>query len=250
MHTTSRTPVERRHSPRVGVSGNALIHAATSVVRCQLVNVSTASALLRSTESAALELPVGTRVVIDLHLDAGDTRWIRLHGHVQRLVDEASLCVVFDTITPQFEDLVADEVLASLEGEHHPRALVVDADCERRTHISHALTGAGCLAVEVATPLEAILAIEQSRAHLAVVLISERAASSAGSLMSYLREVHPAIRLVTIADRALGEHDGPGWLFVNQPDLGLQVRRILAAHPIPGWVVSKRPPVAPGAIPG
>ena len=226
MQPAPPAPFERRHTPRVNVSGNAIVHAAAQVVRCDIVNLSMGGVLLRSTENVAIGLPVGSPVVVELHLDAEHSEWIRLRGHVHRH-DQARLCVSFHHISPQFEDLMGDEVLAVLEGERSPRVLVVDLSPERRAKVALELRSAGCVVIEVATPLDAIAAIEQSQAHIELALVSEWPAGIEGALMAFLRDVHPEIELATIADRPRGVHDRVGFLFANQAVLGRQLGPLL-----------------------
>jgi CheY-like chemotaxis protein len=221
---------ERRRTPRMNVSGNAVVHAAQGVVRCQLVNLSAGGALLRSTEEAGHAVALDASVLIDLHLDARRTAWIHLRGHVQRIAGAADFCVVFHDVTPQFEDLVGDEILAGIEGEARPRALIVDADPSRRAQLAEALARSGCNVVEATAPLDAIATIEQSKAHIAVVLVRAPEASAPDPLTVFLREAHPEIELAVIADRADGGRDRPGWLFTEQADFGVQVRRLIARH--------------------
>jgi hypothetical protein len=227
MPPAPSAPFERRHTPRVNVSGNAIVHAAAQVVRCDIVNLSMGGVLLRSTENVAIGVPFGAPVTVELHLDAEHSAWFRLRGHVHRLDQAAGLCVSFHHISPQFEDLMGDEVLAVLEGERSPRVLVVDLSPERRAKVAQELRSAGCVVVEVATPLDAIAAIEQSKAHIELALVSEWPAGTEGALMAFLRDVHPEIELATIADRPRGAHDQAGFLFANQAVLGGQIGPLL-----------------------
>jgi hypothetical protein len=229
--------VERRHTARVSVSGNAIVHAATGVIRCQILDLSMGGARFRSTEELAIALDLGTLVRIDVHLDARDTAWTHLRGHIHRVVDGVSFCVAFHRISAEFEDLVEDEVLAGLEADQRPMALIVDLTTDRRARIEVALRTAGCSVIAMTTPLDAIAVIEQSRAHISLVLVSERVAHATRALTRFLREVHPAIKLAIIADRPPGTLDQTGWLFADQPDLGLQLRRLIAGRATPQWTL-------------
>jgi hypothetical protein len=228
--------VERRRTPRVSVSGHAVVHAASTVVRCQIVDLSMGGARFQSTDLAPPELAVGAFVQVDLHLDGANTAWRHLRSHVQRIETGSMFCVAFDDIDAQFEDIVEDEVLAGLEGERMPRAVVVDLQLTRRARIAAALRIAGCSAVEASTPLDAITLIEQSKAHVALVLISERIAGEADPLIGFLRDEHPDIELVVIADRPSGARDRSGWLYADQPNLGLQLRRLVGVRHPPAWL--------------
>jgi hypothetical protein len=221
---------ERRRWSRVGVCGKAVVHGATSLLRCDIVNVSTGGALLRASDACGDLLVAGAVVAVDLHLDAADTAWLHVRGEVRRLDDPRQIAVEFLAVTPQLEDLIGDEVLAGLEGELRAQVVVVEQVIGRRVRVALALRGLGCHVLEVATPLDAISVIEQSRAHIGLVLVGERAAEAVGSLSTYLRGEHPEIDLVTIADRPPGGRDRRGWLYADQADLGVQLRRLMGAH--------------------
>jgi CheY-like chemotaxis protein len=218
--------VDRRHAPRASVSGNAIVHAITGVARCDIVNISIGGVLLRATESAGLHF--GHPVIVELHLDATDTEWIHLRGHVQRIDDGGAFGVSFHHVSPQFEDIMGDEVLAALECDRRPHVLLIDLSPTRRGSVAAALRDAGCIVVEALTPLDAIAAVEQSRSHIEMALVGDEwTGSSKGALTAYLRHVHPEIELVTIADRPRGRRDRAGWVFANQRDLERQIRPLL-----------------------
>ena len=124
---------------------------------------------------------------------------------------------------------MGDEVLAALESERRPRVLVVDLSSARRARIAVALRSVGCATIEVGTPLDAIVAVEQSRAHIELALVSEWPAGLKGALMAYLRSAHPEIGLASIEDRSRGAHDRAGCLFANQPHLERQIRTLVAS---------------------
>jgi CheY-like chemotaxis protein len=220
---------ERRHTPRATVRGNAIVHAAASVARCDIINLSMGGVLLQSTETVENRLAPGSRVIVELHVDAIDTEWIRLHGHVHRLDEKGSFCVSFQDISPQFEDVMGDQVLAALESERLPRVLVVDLHSARRAKIAAALRCSGCAVIEVRTPLDAIAAVEQSRAHIELALVSEWPAGTDGALMTYLHDAHPGIGLATISNHPRGAHGRSGYLFANQPDLERQIASLVEA---------------------
>jgi CheY-like chemotaxis protein len=215
---------ERRRTPRVQARGNVVVHAAGGVARCAIVNLSMGGVLLHAGEQRpALALAEG--VALDVHLDGRDTAWLRTRGRVHR-IDRDAFCVIFDDVSAAFEDAVEDEVLAEIESELRPRALVVDASDERAARLAAGLRLAGCEVRVAASPLEAIWWLEQSRAHVAITVISELA--SAGSLMSFLRDMHPGVVRAAIGDRPVGIGDEIERVFTDQPDLGDQLRRLVA----------------------
>jgi hypothetical protein len=224
---------ERRRTPRVRARGNVVVHAAGGVVRCEIIDLSLGGVLLRCADP--WQPTVSTEMVaVDVHLDGRDTAWLQARGRVQR-VDVEAFCVVFEGVSAALEDAVEDEVLAELEGALRPRAVVVDASAERAERLATGLGTAGCEVRIVASPLEAIWWLEQSRAHIAIVLVSEP--RSAGTLMSFLRDMHPGVVRAAIGDRPPGVTDDLERVFTDQPDLGRQLRRLVARVLAPPWAV-------------
>jgi hypothetical protein len=223
---------ERRRTPRVQARGNVVVHAAAGPARCAIVNLSMGGVLLHGGEAQRPEVAMAEVVVVDVHLDGRETAWLRTQGRIQRIEADA-FCVIFDGVSAAFEDAVEDEVLAEIESELRPRALVVDASEQRAERLAAGLRTAGCEVRIVASPLEAIWWLEQSRAHVAIVLVSEP--RSAGSLMSFLRDMHPGVVRAAVGDRPAGGGDDLERVFTDQPDLGCQMRRLVGRVLTPAW---------------
>jgi hypothetical protein len=208
----------------VQARGNVIVHAAGGPSRCAIVNLSMGGVLLHTGDQRPA-VALAEAVAIDIHLDGQDTAWLRTRGRVHR-IDPDAFCVTFDDVGAAFEDAVADEVLAEIESELRPRALIVDARHERAARLMAGLRQAGCDVRVAASPLEAIWWLEQSRAHVAIAVVSELA--SAGSLMSFLRDMHPGVVRAAIGDGPVGIGDGIERVFTDQPDLGDQLRRLVS----------------------
>jgi CheY-like chemotaxis protein len=108
--------------------------------------------------------------------------------------------VVFDGVSPEFEDLVEDEILDELDAARTPRVLVVDRSVPRRRRLAAALRRAGCRPLEASTPLEAIEIIEACHDHLRAAAISSTLTQTGGpELAQFLADSHAGIRIAVIA---------------------------------------------------
>jgi CheY-like chemotaxis protein len=190
---------DRRHYPRAQVGGSALIHAPDAVVRCEITNLSVHGALLRPLLAPGTTLAPGTPVSVDLH-PVGSRSWIGQRGQVRRCAGRgAPLAIAFDHVSPEFEDMVEDEVLDELEATRSPRVLVVDRDDQRRGRAAAALRSAGCSPLEASTPLAAIELVEASHDHLAAAAIAVDLTQTGGrELAQFLVDTHPGIRIAVL----------------------------------------------------
>jgi CheY-like chemotaxis protein len=169
------------------------------VVRCEISDLSSHGALLRPSLPPGIEVRPGMPVSVDLHL-AGTRSWLGQRGRVRRCDGpSAPLAIVFDAVTPEFEDLVEDEILDELDAAHTPRVLVVDRSLPRRRRLAAALRSAGALPLEASTPLEAIDMIEACHDHLAAAAISSTLTQTGGpELAQFLADSHAGIRIGVI----------------------------------------------------
>lgn len=201
--------VERRRTHRVDVMGNAVVHGAKAVGRGRLVNLSTGGACLELVDDALVDvLRIGLGLELELHVDAARGRWYLQRG-VVRHIDRRRrrIGVAFLAVTPQVEDLVEDEILAEFEAADTVRVVVLDGVTSRRERVSAALRRAGCIVIDVETPLDALAAIEQSRAHISIVAVAEGLTQTDGAeVMAYLSDVHPGVQLAVITARADDVH--------------------------------------------
>jgi hypothetical protein len=130
-------------------------------------------------------------------------------------------------VPADFEDLVQDELLSALECAQLPRILLVDSARVRRGRVAAAFRATGCHVIEVSSPLEAIVEIDQSRLHLwAVVIADTELASDAEDLRRFFGETHPTVPVIDVGRR--DRVPGTTSLSVDGiPDLALQVFRLV-----------------------
>jgi CheY-like chemotaxis protein len=92
-----------------------------------------------------------------------------------------------------------------------PLVLVVDHEPSRRQRLADAVRHAGGHAVEAATPLEAIVAVERGARAVTAVAVADRLTQTHGDeLVGFLTEVHPELRLAVIGERAGAGDVSPG----------------------------------------
>jgi hypothetical protein len=94
--------------------------------------------------------------------------------------------------------------------------------------VAAAFRAIGCVVIEVRSPLEAIVAIDQSRLHLwGVVIADTEIASRADELREFLSTTHPQVPLIIV-----GERDRVHGSWVNsthRSSLALQIDNLLGA---------------------
>lgn len=188
---------ERRRHYRAGFEAGALVHAASIVIRGRTVDLSLGGVRIRRIDESTPCPAVGSAAMIELELGR---RWVAQDGRIVRCaIDE--IIVQFAPLAAEVEDLIEDEVLASIEATRRPRAIVVDPSAERRHKVAERLREAGCEPYEAATPLDAIGLLEQPRNHISAVAIAQTLTQTGGDeLCDFVAETNPGIKLALLAD--------------------------------------------------
>ena len=224
----SPAPRERRNSGRVQSTGTAVVHGSFAA-HARILDLAIGGVSLQIDHAAPLP-DVGAPVRLDVRLD-GAGRWLHLSGSVARVEacgSGAALVIELLVVPPDFEDLVQDELLSALECAHVPRVLLVDGARGRRELVAAAFRAIGYHVIEVSSPLEAIVEIDQSRLHLwAVVIADTKLASQADDLRAFLGETHPEVPLIDVGQGTC--RTGRTSLSVGDiPDLAWQVGNLAA----------------------
>lgn len=193
---------ERRHSGRVESSGTVIVHGEPAIHgRVLDVAVGGLNVLV---ERATTTPGPGTFVRLALRFD-GSGSWLHLTGSVVRIDAcgaASALVIKLLDVPPDFEDLVQDEIVFALECAQRRHLLLVDAARGRRELVAAAFRATGCVVIEVSSPLEAIVAIDQSRLHLWGVVIADTAiASRADELREFLSTTYPQVPLIVVSER-------------------------------------------------
>lgn len=221
---------ERRHGGRVASSGTAVVRAGALSMRARIVDLAAGGICVLADTTAASSLLVGTHVQLDIRVDGVGGGWLHLLGRIERVDARAlasAIVIELDAVPPDFEDLVQDELLAALECAQTPHVLVVDADRCRRDLVASAFRDTGCHVIEATSPLEAIIALDESKLHPWAVVIAETDFDlRADELRSFLREAYPCLPLIAIGER--GRTRSTTCLSVDRiPDLALQVHDLV-----------------------
>ena len=183
----------------------------------------------REVPRAAPRWPCGVHVQLAIRVDGIGGGWLSLLGRIERIDARAlasAIVIELDAVPPDFEDLVQDELLAALECAQTPHVLVVDADRGRRDLVAGAFRDTGCHVIETTSPLEAVMALDESKLHPWAVVIAETDSVRTDELRSFLREAYPCLPLIAIGER--GRTRSTACLSVDGiPDLALQVHALV-----------------------
>lgn len=223
MSTIESPPVERRSSVRISPKGSVVVLAGEHVEPGRVANLSS-SGLLAITSGSPSEISVGAEVEIELRLDAGSSEWLRLAGRVVR-VDGRAIAFAFAAGSEPFAQLISASVSASGEHQLAWSVVLIDAAAERRGRLAEAFRTAGCVVVEVSTPLEAIVRLGESPFEPELVAIGDSLPSSvAGDLRSFIEREHPRAKLVTVGDDVVAPPGPSCWLSASDEDGDLPAR--------------------------
>lgn len=220
--------MERRRSVRISPKGSVVVLAGEHVEPGRVVNISSGG-MLAITAGRPPKLSLGAEVEIELRLDAGRSEWLRLAGRVLR-IDGRALAVAFADGSEPFSQLMSASVSASGEHQLAWSVVLIDAAAERRGRLAEAFRAAGCVVVEVSTPLEAIVRLGESPFEPELVAIGDSLPSSVSDdLRSFIEREHPRAKLVTIGDDVIAPPGPSRWLSASDEDgdLPARIREIL-----------------------
>ena len=171
-------------------------------MRYLVENLSTGGALL----TGGPLLSVGERLSVRIHLERRSLGPLR--ATMVRAVDGVSVGVAFVGLSVEDEDVIQQTILEALEANARGarprcRALVVDGSLQARQQLQRDLTQLGHGVISAATPLEAMMRLEDPMANFDVVLVDLRFASIDGlALLRYLIDTHPRTRRVLMSGEA------------------------------------------------
>jgi hypothetical protein len=185
----------RRHAQRVDTEGTAVVRLLARRIGARVVDLSARGVRLRFAPGVDLGALDGARVVVEIRLDGVRSTWLRFGGTIRRV--DASLgevVIVFWSIPTDFEDLVQDELIAALESDAAPRALLVDTDRHRRSTLARAFGAAGWRVAEVGAPLEALSVLDESKNHFSLIAIADTIPAFIGEeFRAFVADVHPEL---------------------------------------------------------
>lgn len=230
---TSEARPERRRDQRISPKGTVIVRAPsveTYLLRGRIANLSR-NGLSMTTRTTAPERLLGARVELSLRLDARESSWFDLGARILR-INASSMAMAFDAVPSAFVQIVDETVTRSLRNDRMLSIVLVDATTERRAAMAEGFRFAGCTVVEVATPLEAIVRLGESRFEPDLVAIADSLpATISEEMRRFVEAEHPGTRLVAIGDAATAPEGLALWLSSANPnaDLATRIRRVLVS---------------------
>jgi len=181
---------------RVTARGRVAIHG-DGYGRGKILDLSRTGLLFRIAGPSA-DYRDGDRVGLELRFDGADGGWWQMVGRIVRVVG-SQIAIAFEQVPTDFADWLHAEGVAAVEAKRIDQVLVVDPFRARRAEVSRALRATGHSVHEVATPLEAIAQLGESRYHPQIVAIADTVpASIANDLRAHVRSEHGELELLRI----------------------------------------------------
>jgi CheY-like chemotaxis protein len=229
--TNHNTELQRRRDPRIRPKGTVILRIGTYIMRGRISNLSLGG-VATATRTTAPERFLGNMAEVDLRLDGQRASWLRLQGHVVR-IQARSIALRLDGAPPSFARVLDQAVTASHNNDQRLSVLLVDSLPVRRSAMSEAFRAAGCIVLDVSTPLEAIVRLGESDFEPNLVAVADSMPLAiSDELRRFVEAEHPRARLVTIGDaiHAIDAPTGLGqWLSAANPadDLAARIRTVL-----------------------
>jgi hypothetical protein len=220
---------ERRRSVRISPKGTVIVLAGEDTCRCRIVNLCHGGILVAAPVKAGDVFFAGRSLEIELRLDGKDSRWLRMSGRIVR-VQGTSIAMEFDKVSLEFIQLIEDSLGASYGRGRILSVISVDATAGRRAPIAEAFRAAGCIVVEVTTPLEAIVRLGELEFEPDLIVIADSTPNSTSNdLRRFIEQEHPHAKLVTVGDDLINPGAQNRWLSSADPssDMVSRVRRLL-----------------------
>jgi CheY-like chemotaxis protein len=226
--TNDNTGQERRRDPRIHPKGTVILRTGTYIVRGRISNLSR-SGVATATRSTAPERFLGGKADVDLRLDGQGATWLRLQGQIVR-IGSNSIALRLDVVPPSFTRIVDQAVAASHHNDRLLSVLLVDASPLRRSAMREAFRAAGCIVIDVSTPLEAIVRLGESDFEPNLVAIADSLPRTiSDELRRFVDVEHPRARLIKIGDPSDAPSGLGRWLSAANPadDLAVRIRTVL-----------------------
>jgi hypothetical protein len=219
---------ERRRYLRIAPKGAFMFRANAYEQRGRIANLCEGGAFVKTPLTTPARL-LARPVEIELRFDAGHGDWLRATGRVSRIHGDGA-AVMFDTLAPQLLRSIDDLTSASRARSRVISVVLVDADTDRRAAMVAGFRATGCIVVDAATPLEAIVRLGESSFEPDVIAIADSHPDEAAEQMrAFVEQDHPGAKLITIGDEVLKPDGFAIWLSSRDPnaDLSARVREAL-----------------------
>lgn len=222
--------VERRRVVRMSPKATVSLRGRSYAVRGRLRNVCGGGLEMVTLVSAPARI-LGASVDLELRFDTQQAAWVQLSGRVLRL-GATSIAVGFDTVPPNFDQLLDETLTASLNRDRLMSIVLVDATLDRRLRLAEGFRAAGCAVVDVSTPLEAIVRLGEFHFEPDLIAIADSVPTTiSGELRTFVESEHPRAKLVTISDDVREPVGLAHWLSSLDPadDLAARIINVLTS---------------------
>jgi hypothetical protein len=210
MPRSEREPDRRQHS-RIVAKASVTLYALDNVHRGRLQNLG-AGGMYVATAISIPDRLLGRVCDFELRFDGPLEGWQRLSGRVNR-IEGNGLAVAFDAPTAPSLLLAIDELeSASLASARVISVVLVDDDATRRARMATGFRSIGCMVIEAASPLEAIVRLGESRFEPDVIALTNPQAGTASEMRAFVEHAHPHSMLVTIGPELLDPAGFANWL--------------------------------------
>jgi hypothetical protein len=220
---------DRRTFTRVALKGTTILRSGSFLLRGRIANLSR-SGVCTNTRTTAPERLLGAQVEIMIRLDAGDSAWLECKGRVVR-IGATSMAMVLEHTPSGFDRLIDEMHAVADRNDHMISVVLVDEDIERRRSMAQAFRDSGCLVIEAATPLEAIVRLGEADFEPHLIAVADSLASSVSEeLRRFVQNEHPRTMLVAIGRGPDAPHGTLHWLSSSDlaNDLDDRVRAVLS----------------------
>lgn len=225
---------ERRGHARIVAKGTVVLHVAGVAHNGRIVNIAEGGMSI-VTAVTPPQRWLGRTIDVQLRLDGASAEWLRGSGRVVRIRADG-LALAFAT-APPFLGRVLDELSDASHARRRVLTVVlVDTDPARREAMCVGFRGAGCVVIDAASPLEAIVRLGESSFEPDVIAIADsQPSASADNLREFARQYHPHAKLVTIVNERVTSDGVPSWVSASDPeaDLSQRIRAVLSRVLLP-----------------
>jgi CheY-like chemotaxis protein len=231
MNQSTRGEPDRRRHTRISPKGTVTIHVLGNAHYARLANIGVGGMYV-ATDVSLPDRLLGRVVGLELRFDGALAAWQRLTGRINR-IDAGGAALAFAVPTaPALLHLIDGLTTASHASARVISVVLIDADAARRTAIAAGFRAAGCQIVEVASQLEAIVRLGESRFEPDVIAVaSTQPVAAADEMREFVEHYHPSSMLVAIGPELLDPAGFDNWLSdtTATADLPARIRELLFA---------------------
>jgi PilZ domain len=223
--------LERRRHVRIAPKGTVILRVGDHSQTGRLTNLSQGGLMVTTTVTAPARL-LDRAIDMELRLDGQIAQWLRAAGRILR-IDATRVAIAFDIVPVPLIRLIDDMSARSHTRLRMLSVVLIDADPHRRSAMAEGFRAAGCMVLEISTPLEAIVKLGELSFEPDLIAIADSLPNTVASELRHFVECdHPRVKLVTIGDNPIETPGIAHWLSSANPDLDLATRicRVLG-HP-------------------